>query len=352
MQIIKGKVKNIKKVNKEQYVYDITVQDNHNFFANNILVSNCHHIAADTFLQVSKSAINAYYRVGVSATPWREDGADLLIEASLDKKNEKHDISASYLIDRKYLVPCNIYMVNIPEVFQGKTYDKLYKAAIVNNNKRNFIACKIALKMREMNNSTVLMLIQQVQHGRNIFKALGEALERRGILKKTGSKDIYDNDKNVIDVLPIYDGKRISVTDPMNGKQQLVKVCYLELLTGEDSALRRTAVIEGVKQGIVKILIGSTIADEGLDIPNLDCLILLSAGKSSTKAFQRIGRVLRNYEEKDDKGNITYKKQKAVVFDFIDNTPMLLRHSKRRIKMYKTEPAWNISKFDLDLLNQ
>jgi len=350
MNIIKGKIIKIEKIEKVDLVYDITVADNHNLFVNNILTSNCHHIAADTFLQVSKNAINAYYRIGVSATPWREDGADLLIEASLDRKNEKHNISASYLINKGYLVPCNIYMINIPEIFQGKSYDKLYKAAIVNNNKRNFIACKIALKMREVNDSTILMLIQQVQHGRNIFKALGEALERRGVLKKTGTKDILDKDKCVIDTLPIYDGTRINVIDPMNGKQQLVKVCYLELLTGEDSPLRRAAVIEGVKKGIVKILIGSTIADEGLDIPNLDCLILLSAGKSSTKAFQRIGRVLRNYEEKDKNGNIVYKKQKAIVFDFIDNTPMLLRHSKRRMKMYRSEPAWHITEFNLDLL--
>ncbi len=348
---MKGIVKSIKKIDNVDYVYDITVEDNHNFFANNILVSNCHHIAADTFVQVSQYATNAYYRIGVSATPWREDGADLMIEALLDKKNEKHNISASYLIERKYLVPCTIYMIEIPEIYQGKTYHNLYEQAIVNNAKRNFYACKVALNMIKAQNSTVLMLIKYVQHGRNILKLLGNALQKRGVVKQIDTQKVYDADKNLIDEIPIYDGKRIQVIDPMNGKQQLVKVSPIELLTGEDSALRRTAVIEGVKQGLVKILIGSTIADEGLDIPNLDCLILLSAGKSSTKAFQRVGRVLRNYEEKDENGNVIYKKQRAVVFDFIDATPMLNRHSKQRLKMYKTEPAWEIKKLDMDLLN-
>jgi hypothetical protein len=29
---------------EETYVYDIGVEDNHNFFASNVLVHNCHHL--------------------------------------------------------------------------------------------------------------------------------------------------------------------------------------------------------------------------------------------------------------------------------------------------------------------
>ena len=341
MNTIKGKITNIKITeDKCDYVYDLTVEDNHNFFVEGVLVSNCHHLAANTFVDISKKAKNAYYRIGVSATPWRDDGADMMIESALTKRCDKYDITASKLIEQGYLVPCDIYMVPCHTVFKGKNYDKLYKEAIVNNAKRNIIGCKIALKMYDNNKATTLILIKQLDHGRKIFKTLGTVLEKRGVLKRLETKQIKDNKGEVVDDIPVYFGKRIEVEDPNTKEKVLVKVCELEMLTGSDSALRRTAVIEGVKQGIVKILIGSTIADEGLDIPNLDCLILLGAGKSSTRAFQRVGRVLR----------IAKNKKKAIVFDFVDDTPIFKQQAIKRMSMYKKEPLWNIKKFDINKL--
>ena len=41
-------------------------------------------------------------------------------------------------------------------------------------------------------------------------------------------------------------------------------------------------------------LIASKIFDQGVDIPNLDALVLAGSGKSSGRALQRIGRVIRN----------------------------------------------------------
>lgn len=294
-----------------------------------ILFDECHHIAADTFVDVAKWCKNAYYRIGVSATPWRDDGADLMIESSLSKRNMDNNINASYLIKEGYLVPCNIYMIQIKGTYQGKTYDTLYKNAIVNNKQRNYYGCKCALKMLKNNNATTLILIKYIEHGEIILDMLQKALCKLGYMKNTGT-----------DKEPVYMGKMIKVINPVNKKEQNVMIRFVEFLSGKDDPVRRTAVIEGVKQGIVKILIGSTIADEGLDIPNLDCLILLGGGKSSTKAFQRIGRVLR----------LNGDKKKATVFDFDDETPMLHRHALQRMKMYKTEEEWTVKMMNMNLL--
>ena len=72
----------------------------------------------------------------------------------------------------------------------------------------------------------------------------------------------------------------ITVDDPKNGKPTLVRVKNVEFLSGQDDALRRKAVIKACKERKCKILIGSTIADEGLDIPVLDTLILAGGGKT------------------------------------------------------------------------
>ena len=91
-----------------------------------------------------------------------------------------------------------------------------------------------------------------------------------------------------------------------------------------------------------KLWIKSQSYNKYVDVPNLDVLILAGGGKSSTRAFQRIGRVLR----------LSPGKQKAIVFDFEDATPMLLRHAKVRKKLYSTEPRWEVKYLNPNLLNK
>jgi superfamily II DNA or RNA helicase len=55
------------------YRYNISVSDNHNYIANNILVGNCHKAPADMFSSVVNN-INAKIKIGLSATPRRKDG--------------------------------------------------------------------------------------------------------------------------------------------------------------------------------------------------------------------------------------------------------------------------------------
>lgn len=304
---------------EEMYVYDIGVEDNHNFFAENVLVHNCHHLPSATMAEIAKKASNAYYRIGVSATPWRDGGDDLLIEAILAKRKPEFAINASKLIELGYLVPCTIYFVPIKQVFPGKNFQKLYKKAIVENQERNNAVVKIAHKMMTTRNMTTLILIQHVAHGEELQKKLFELIPEESFT--------------------------VQVQDPKSGKYTLVRVKNVEFLSGQDDAIRRKAVIQATKEKKVKILIGSTIADEGLDISSLDCLILAGGGKSSTRAFQRIGRVLRLHTNPDNT-----KKERALVFDFTDYTPTLRRHSRVREKLYLTEEKWDIKYFNPALL--
>jgi superfamily II DNA or RNA helicase len=87
--------------------------------------------------------------------------------------------------------------------------------------------------------------------------------------------------------------------------------------------------------------VASTIMDEGIDVKALDTLILAGAGKSKTRALQRVGRVLRPYTSPS--GDV---KTEAIVVDIQDNCKYMREHAKKREKMYRTEPAFNIEKMD------
>lgn len=62
------RIKEIKQTVVKEYVYDLSVEDNHNYFANNILVHNCHHAAAESVEVLLQEFKGAFFRVAASDT--------------------------------------------------------------------------------------------------------------------------------------------------------------------------------------------------------------------------------------------------------------------------------------------
>jgi superfamily II DNA or RNA helicase len=88
----------------------------------------------------------------------------------------------------------------------------------------------------------------------------------------------------------------------------------------------RRAYMEEFKSYNLKTMIATSLADEGLDLPNVELLIMVSGGRSSQKTIQRASRALRK----------TSTKSTATIVDFMDRFhPIAESHAKKRIKCYK-----------------
>ena len=243
-----------------------------------VFFDECHHLPADSCYTVAMRTQGAYYRYGLSATPYRADKQDLLIEAALGPKIIK--INASTLIDQKHLVPPRIIFIPITgDNYTSKDYAQIYQTHIVQNPYRNGVIAKQSQDYARQG-KTVLILVQQVKHGEELVK-----------------------------IIP--------------GSQ---------FLQGTDPTSKRNSILKDFKEQRLKILVATTLADEGLDIPSLGSVILAGGGKSETRALQRVGRALRPAEEKTE----------AIVVDFIDQVPYLEEHSQRRLDIFKTEPRFTI----------
>ena len=97
--------------------------------------------------------------------------------------------------------------------------------------------------------------------------------------------------------------------------------CY----SGMGRKARREA-LGGFKDGNVKCLVATSLADEGLDLPNANVLVLVSGGRSNAKTEQRTGRVLRAFQEKSH----------GLIYDFEDTFhPLLAKHSRVRQELYR-----------------
>lgn len=254
-----------------------------------IICDEVQHWAAKTCQTLADNSLGARWKYGLSATPWRDKGDDILIDACFGKTIV--DINASFLIERGFLVKPNIAFININNTKGHKfgPYPSVYKNALVENNYRNNIIAGLASSLKEKNRN-VLILIQQIVHG--------EILE-----------------------------------DLIEGSI---------FLHGKSGKARRKDHIEELRLGKPSITIASTIFDEGIDVKPLNSLILAGGGKSSTRALQRVGRVIRNYTYPN--GN---KKEDAFVYDFHDVHKYLTDHSLARRKIYQSEPLFDIQDFSL-----
>tara|TARA_B100001094_G_scaffold131968_1_gene127758 strand:- start:4769 stop:6289 length:1521 start_codon:yes stop_codon:yes gene_type:complete len=245
------------------------------------IFDECQYAASETLQFLHRASVSAKHRFLFSGTPWRDTGDDILIEAVSGPKIV--DVSATFLIKNGYLVRPKIYFLDVPVMRGvGKNYHDVYKNYIVENDDRNDLILKSAKKLVK-EGKKVLILVVRVGHGNVLMDKLSDEFR-------------------------------------------------VKFLDGAKSSKNRMDSIQEMKDGELDILIASKIFDQGVDIPELDALILAGSGKSSGRALQRIGRVIRR-----SKG-----KAEAIVVEFFDNCKYLRDHSDARIKVYKSEPGFEI----------
>jgi superfamily II DNA or RNA helicase len=257
-----------------------------------VVFDECHGVAADTPQAVLTLAINACAVVGLSASPWRDDGLDMLIEAACG--TTVYTISATQLIAAGWLVQPLIFVHRLPapraltkDHLDTENYHKFYDAWVVNDAERNKLIAHLALQ-DIINGHVVLILVRRVPHGK--------------ILQEMIPHSIF--------------------------------------LDGKVSSVKRKKILDDVRNGETLCLIATSLADQGLDIPAASSLILAGGGKSSTKALQRIGRVLRRSPGKTI----------AMVHDLVDKNKTLCDQFYQRMSIYRTEAAFeqNLTQMTVD----
>lgn len=89
---------------------------------------------------------------------------------------------------------------------------------------------------------------------------------------------------------------------------------------------KRAAALAAFKDGSLRCCIATSLADEGLDVPRANVMILATASRSSAKVEQRTGRVLRAF------GGKTH----GLIHDFRDEQHYYLHaQSRKREQLYR-----------------
>lgn len=241
-----------------------------------------HVVATNTISEIYKN-IDPEYIYGFSGTPFRDDNSDLLINGILGE--QIINVSASELINLGLLAAPMIKFYTVPKIPVGNVYTAVYKEYIVENDIRNNLIIKLSQELLDKK-YTPLVLFKQIKHGEILFEKFQE----------TNIK--------------------------------------CAMLYGNDSLEKRNEIKEKLINKEINLILASTIFDIGLDLPELNALVLCSGGKSSIRALQRIGRVIRAFPGK----------KYAAVVDFYDQVKFLKKHSLTRHKIYSAEDGFKVFK--------
>lgn len=175
-------------------VYDIEVENNHNFIVcskssfTGPVVHNCHLIMAETLFK-SLQYVKPRYLIGLTATPYRPDGLDSLLKFYFG--NNK--------IIRKLYREHTIYKVStgfkppVEKTMQGRINWGSILDAQASNTDRNDLIVRIIRKFQDRN---FLVLVKRVEQGHYLvekLKNLGES-----ITDLIGSNQEFNTDARVL----------------------------------------------------------------------------------------------------------------------------------------------------------
>jgi superfamily II DNA or RNA helicase len=172
-----------------------------------------------------------------------------------------------------------IYTIVKPNVPNDSPYSEVYRLGITRNEHRNELIKNICEKYHAAG-KTVLVLVKEIAHG-----------------------------------------------------HKLAEMLACPFLSGNSSTDERLAEASKLRNGSRKLLVASTIFNEGLDFPDLDVVVIASGGESTIQTLQRVGRAMRK------------KQFGGIVIDFDDQTHKYLKaHSAARISDYEKRVGCSISR--------
>ncbi len=236
-----------------------------------IIVDEVHHLAANTFYSITSDLASVGKIIGLTATDYRSDGKDILINAGCGPVVLRRDVK--WGVENGWLAEPYFIVREIQTGGRDFKDDKLksYKEHILNNNNMKDAIRNDAERMMASGKS-VLILVDEVAHGEELSKQLG-----------------------------------------------------IPFATGEDKMSQ--SYIDALNNNNIKGLVGTDgKIGEGSDTKNVDVLIMANFVASKGAVMQCVGRALRKQDNKTKALILDYKP--------MDST-MLSRHCDNRISYYR-----------------
>lgn len=255
-----------------------------------------HLFASNSLQQITKSLVNAQYRLGTTGTIQDEKVSKLSLEGSFGPVYKV--TTTRQLMDAKQVTNLKIKCITLKhtpdecKLLKGADYQKEMDFIVTHNKRNQFIA-----KLSKATKGTTLVLFQYVEkHGKGLYELIKQKCPER-------------------------------------------KVFFISGVVAADERERIRQSIDTIEDAI--IVASYKTLSTGVNIPKIENVIFASPVRSKITNLQSIGRGLRLREGKNS----------CVLYDISDDLMIkskpnhTLNHLRARIEQYTNE------EFDFDIIN-
>ncbi|KKN67422.1 hypothetical protein LCGC14_0461650 [marine sediment metagenome] len=271
-----------------------------------VIADEVHRVGAKTYCGALATAENAYHRYGLSGTPGgREDGKDLYFIGATGPVIYRMPQDA--LIKRGFSARAAAIMLHIPGDIHPAVEEDI--AALVLLQQSGKLSRGNQFKLRKL----------RAQLWRDVEAEGILENEVRNIAIVDAATQAQQCGRQVLILVKRIDhGRRL---------RELFAFIGYEVPFAHGNSKGRDKIYTGLQSGEHRIVIGSGIYDDSIDVPNIEVLINAAGGKSLNATKQKLGRGLRNPGDKS-----------LLVIDFMDTGHKILKkHSRARKRAYQQE---------------
>jgi superfamily II DNA or RNA helicase len=327
------RIRAIEKTGTFEEVFDLTVDGNHNYFANGFLVHNCHHAQSEQAMKIMLAINGAFFRIGASATTKADDPlAQMQITGLLGPVRTV--VEQKELIDVGRSAVPHVYIVDVPEwedkfcgipysvkpntpswvllsgedtmrkgIYKGPVYETKEDGSIQMKKTRvlegvHMISAEVPVVRPGLHTIEIDGVDYEIDSSycllnRAVDKAIIQFKERNDLVVEW-AKYFSDQGKRTLVVATrtmhvlILEALMFDAVDP-----DLVQV-----LVGEDSKSKRDRTFDWFKATPGAVLI-SPLLKEGVSINELEAGVIADFVADSEVMNQLVGRFLRKKEDEN-----------------------------------------------------
>jgi superfamily II DNA or RNA helicase len=231
-------------IEKPAEVFNLHIENNHNYIAEGAVVSNCHMAKAEVLKNLlTRNLARTPIRWGLTGTIPKADHEFQSIKASLGEVT--NHVYAHTLQESGVLSNCHVNIIQTAEWKEFSSYPEELKFLVTDDHRITFLSDMIK-GIAETGNT--LVLVNRIDSGKALIEKNPEAVFVSGEVKTKDRKTEYDE----------------------------------------------------VKTATNKIIVATYgVAAVGINIPRIFNLVLLEPGKSFVRVIQSIGRGIRKADDKD-----------------------------------------------------
>ena len=247
-----------------------------------LVFDECHHLPGPSYLEAARGSI-APFRLGLTATPERQDGQEILLESLVgpivyrrEIKELSGDFLAEYRTERKYV---------------ELTPEEQQRYQQAREQYRRFCSER-GISFGGANGwQRFIQETCRSRDGRAAFEAYQE--QRRLALaapaKLIQLEKLLERHRQDRVLIFTYDNATV---------YQIARRYLVPAITHQTKAKERRHILQAFHSGEYNVVVTSRVLNEGVDVPAANIGVILSGSGTVREHVQRLGRLLRKHGDK------------------------------------------------------